>query len=216
MEMRTMRRVLAARATPAVAVGVTSLAIAGGGYALAAGGGTIHACAKKSGGALRLAGRCRRGERAVAWSIAGPPGRQGVQGKQGAQGATGATGPQGVAGTPATKLFATVALSGTTATIDASSPGVRLFRFSAGVYEVNFGQDISHCAALANNGAVPVFSATAASTGRSPGYALADLSSAGGTDAGSGFPSGDTVTVETFSAATDASVDTSFGVAVFC
>jgi hypothetical protein len=57
----------------------------------------IRACAK-SHGALRLrdAGeRCRRGETALAWNVAG---RRGPAGAQGARGVPGPTGPQGPAG----------------------------------------------------------------------------------------------------------------------
>jgi hypothetical protein len=85
------------------------------GYAIAQSGGakpkTIKACAKKKGGALRLAKRCRRGERRVTWAMRGPTGRTGpagpqgapgVAGKDGAQGPPGANGVNGVNGTDGT------------------------------------------------------------------------------------------------------------------
>jgi hypothetical protein len=76
------------------------LAIGGGSYALAASGGnTITACAKKKGGALRIASRCRRGERKLSWNKVGPRGLQGPGGLQG---------PPGVAGTPAVVTFTTL------------------------------------------------------------------------------------------------------------
>lgn len=90
------------------------------------------------------------------------------------------------------------------------------FHFATGVTQVDFGQDISHCAAIASIGAVPIYASPGSSTGRLPGYALADTSSAGSTDTGSGFPSGDSVTVETFGGTSDALADTSFDLAVFC
>lgn len=47
-------------------------------YALArSGSDEIHACAAKVGGALRIADRCGRNERAIAWSKAGPVGPAG-------------------------------------------------------------------------------------------------------------------------------------------
>jgi len=84
-----MRRVTAALAVAGV------LALAAAGYAASTGAGTIHACAGRHGGALRLAGRCRRGERAVSWQTLGP---QGARGPTGPAGAAGATGPAGAAG----------------------------------------------------------------------------------------------------------------------
>jgi hypothetical protein len=44
---------------------------------------TIHACASKSSGALRLAAHCRRTERAVSWNKAGPAGPTGPAGPPG-------------------------------------------------------------------------------------------------------------------------------------
>jgi hypothetical protein len=67
----------------------------------------IHGCAAKSGGALRVASKCRASERAVVWNNTGPagargatglPGPAGAQGAQGAAGATGATGAPGAPG----------------------------------------------------------------------------------------------------------------------
>jgi hypothetical protein len=59
--------------------------LGGGGWAVAASSGkVVHACASKGTGILRVAGRCKRGETAIAWN------------KQGPQGAPGpATGPAG-------------------------------------------------------------------------------------------------------------------------
>ena len=60
---------------------------------------TIHACAKKSNGALRLVsgpGQCSPSEDQVSWNGAGP---QGPPGPAGPTGPTGPQGPQGPAGT---------------------------------------------------------------------------------------------------------------------
>jgi hypothetical protein len=89
-----MRRLLAGGGTPALAAGAALLA-AGGGYAIAAGAGTIHACANKHGGALRVAGHCKRSERALSWNMVGPTGPRGSTGQTGPMGPMGGTGPAG-------------------------------------------------------------------------------------------------------------------------
>lgn len=93
-----MRRMLAGHRTHAVVLGAVALLTFGGGYAIASGGGTIHACANKKSGSLRLANTCKKGERAVTWSVTGPRGPQGIAGTNGRNGATSvvvrdATGP---------------------------------------------------------------------------------------------------------------------------
>ena len=77
------------------------------------GAGTIHACAARKDGRLRLVARprdCRRQERPVAWNVRGPhgepgpagrpgdPGPRGPKGDDGAAGAAGAAGATGAAG----------------------------------------------------------------------------------------------------------------------
>jgi hypothetical protein len=80
--------------------------LAAGGVAWAASGisrNTIHGCYKKRGGALRIAGHCRRNEKGVSWNRVGPSGPRGSTGKTGKTGATGATGAaggQGATGLP--------------------------------------------------------------------------------------------------------------------
>jgi hypothetical protein len=64
----------------------------------------IHACYSKRTGALRVASRCRRSERALSWNRVGPRGltgrngANGANGRNGANGATGATGGAGATG----------------------------------------------------------------------------------------------------------------------
>jgi hypothetical protein len=65
-------------ATAMCAALVLLAAAAGGAYAATSGGGAIHACAKKLGGALRLAAHCKHTERSVTWGITGPPGAAGT------------------------------------------------------------------------------------------------------------------------------------------
>lgn len=123
-----------------VALGVA----AGGGLALASDGNTIHACAHKTTGALRLAqelGACHVSETTVEWNI------QGLQGPQ---------------GPPATRLFLAVRsghLGVPTPVIFGSSGVTGVERIQPGLYEVKFDQDVALCSAVASpssfNGAYP-------------------------------------------------------------
>jgi hypothetical protein len=70
-------------------LGILAVLSAGGGYAIAAGGGTIHACASKQNGALRVARHCKPSERGLTWSKVGPPGPPGPPGPKGDSGAPG-------------------------------------------------------------------------------------------------------------------------------
>ena len=95
---------LGSRARFAVAL-AAALALCGAGLTAYASvnGGSIHACAKKQGGQLRLAAQCLATERAVSWTQglpgpAGPPGLQGAAGQTGPQGPAGAQGPAGPQG----------------------------------------------------------------------------------------------------------------------
>jgi hypothetical protein len=110
--------------SPAMAVAVAVLLAACGGLALAAtpSSPVIKACASKRSGALRLARKCRHGERFVSWNVqgtqgargfAGPKGSKGSTGPTGATGATGPRGPQGEQG-PGASGFATTLAQGTT------------------------------------------------------------------------------------------------------
>lgn len=65
--------------------------------------GTIHACASRKGGRLRLSstGRCLRAERAIGWNVRGPsgtPGPAGAAGPAGVLGSKGDPGPPGPRG----------------------------------------------------------------------------------------------------------------------
>jgi hypothetical protein len=107
-----MRRRLASLIpSPAMAVALAALLAATAGLALAASprNTVIRACASKRTGALRLASKCRHGERYVSWSKAGPEGRPGRTGASGSTGPAGATGPQG----PGATSFETTLAEGT-------------------------------------------------------------------------------------------------------
>ena len=85
-------------------VAVGCLALVGGvAYAtIPDGGGVIHGCYAKSGGALRVIDNtvtnCKTGETALQWGVQGPQGPQGLQGPQGVQGQQGTQGVQGQQG----------------------------------------------------------------------------------------------------------------------
>jgi hypothetical protein len=66
-----------------LATAAVVLAASGGWAVGATTGSSIHACASKMTGALRLARRCGRKERPVVWNVQGPPGLIGNTGPQG-------------------------------------------------------------------------------------------------------------------------------------
>jgi len=94
--MRTIRQHL----TYSKVAATLAVFLAAGGVAWAASGsgGVIHACYKKRGGALRIAHRCRHGEKRLSWNQVGPLGPRGARGTTGRTGVAGATGPQGPTG----------------------------------------------------------------------------------------------------------------------
>ena len=96
---RRLVRIGAVAAVLAAAAGAGSLAYA----TILVNQSVIHGCAARSGGALRIASRCGKNERAVVWNNTGPAGARGatgLQGSAGAQGAQGATGATGATGAP--------------------------------------------------------------------------------------------------------------------
>jgi hypothetical protein len=139
---------------------------------------------------------------------------RGARGPAGPQGTAGAVGATGLAGAPATKLWAQIAADGT---VNASSAGVTArVGVSPGTYAVNFGQDITHCAAMATQGAIPAFAAPGSVVGGLAGAALVRVYSAG-IDLAPGFPSATSAIVSTTSEATSGTpVATTFFIAVFC
>jgi hypothetical protein len=82
-----MRRLLAARGSSAVALGVLLLLVAGGSFALgSAGSKTIHACVHRRGGGLYIAKKCAKHDKALSWNQVGPSGPAGVAGPSGPAG----------------------------------------------------------------------------------------------------------------------------------
>jgi len=92
-----MTRLLTPRSTAALVFGGLVLAVAGGGWAYAAGrgGGTITVCVQRLGGQLYKAAHCASGDRQLSWNVEGPRGLRGRRGLQGAQGLQGVQGPAG-------------------------------------------------------------------------------------------------------------------------
>jgi hypothetical protein len=183
-------------------VALVAAASGGASAALSISSGSIAACARHTGGVLYLAARCAKHDEPLKWAIAGPPG------PNGAQGPAGAPGPPGSPGVSASKLFAQVRGDGTLA---ASSSGVQTARVGVGQYYVDFGEDITDCVALAQEGGVPA--GPGGSTGNGDGAAHANIFGAG-TTFSNGFPSGDTVLVSTTSQS--GLVDSAFQIGVLC
>jgi hypothetical protein len=116
-----------------VAVGAL---LAGGGYAIAAGSGSIHGCVDKSTHALLIKSRCGRGESRLVFAAQGRQGsrgKTGARGAQGVQGIQGAQGIQGPAGTPAVDpLWARVSSAGTVL----AGNGIQISHAGTGEYAV--------------------------------------------------------------------------------
>ena len=169
-----MRRFLISRGASAAAGVMLGLLVAGGGYALASGGGTITACVRAASHTLYV-GQCAKHEKQLTWNQVGPEGSVGPAGPTGARGltgppgptgttgATGATGATGLAGPPGPAGISLFARVDETGALHQHSPGVSASKDSTfqGVYHVDFTRDISGCAAVAsqgeaaNNGFIP-------------------------------------------------------------
>jgi hypothetical protein len=207
------------RITPALGVALAALVVAASGVSYAAASrtpGTISGCVHRKGGGLYVARECAGHDRRLAWNItgtAGAPGKTGAAGTPGTLGAPGAPGTPGTPGIPgasATKLFAQVESNGT---INASSTGVTAALSGTGTYLVNLGQDITHCAAIAQQGGLPTFTSPGGSSGSVHGDAVVQVSSAGAL-LQAGYPSANTVVVQTFGGTMSANAP--FYLAVFC
>ena len=205
--------------TPAFGVALAALVLAASGVSYAAATrspATITGCVHHRGGGLYVARKCAGHDRRLTWSTTGAAGSRGTAGAAGATGTPGTPGTPGGPGAPgtpgaaATKLFAQVESNGT---INASSGDITAALSGTGTYLVNLGQDITRCAAIAQQGALPVFTSPGGSSGSVHGDAVVQISSAGATIQ-AGYPSANTVVVETFNG-TVAS-DAPFYLAVFC
>ena len=123
-------RFTGSRAGVAVAVGALVLGggLGGVGYA-AVTSGPVHTCVAAHTGAVRVAGKCTKTEKAIVLGARGATGKTGAPGAPGATGATGAAGPAGANGTA--KAYATVTvdaqgnptLTGAVGITDMTKPG---------------------------------------------------------------------------------------------
>jgi hypothetical protein len=208
--------------TPALGVAIAALVLAASGVSYAAATrspGTISGCVHHKGGGLYVARKCARHDRRLTWSVRGLSGSRGTTGASGTPGAAGTPGTPGTPGQPgtpgasATRLFAQVESDDT---INASSGGgITAAKEGTGVYLVNLEQDITHCAAIAQQGALPAFTSPGGSSGGSmSGAALVQISSAGGPAIQPGVPNADTVVVQTFAGASPSNQP--FYLAVVC
>jgi hypothetical protein len=141
-------------------------------------------------------------------------GERGTRGRTGSRGLPGPVGATGAAGVSATKLWAQIGSDGS---VNAATPGVTArLGVSPGTYAVNFGVDITHCAATATQGSIPPFVTPAPAAGGIPGAALVFLYGAGG-DLAPGFPTVSTVLVETTNGTSGGTAAPSaFTIAVLC
>lgn len=156
----------------------------------------ISACVHRTNGVLYMARKCAGRDRRTSWGMTGPMGAQGPQG------------PQGPAGAAAATLIAQVAPDGT---LGAASPGVHIDKLGTGMYELNFGRDITSCVASVQQGGIPA--GPGGSSGNGDGAAHASIFGAGTTFA-NGFASGDTVLVSTIDQG--GLSDSSFQIAILC
>jgi hypothetical protein len=192
-------------------VAAAALVMATIGTSVAATGYTITSSKQIKPGSIALeslgksARKALRGQRGPA----GLPGEDGIDGDPGNDGQDGLDGQDGQ---DATNLWAQVKADGS---INASSSGVTAAESaSAGVYYVNFGADIAHCAVIATQASIPDFSAAGQTIAGIPGPAFVAAASAGATLA-TGFPSQTSVTVQT-RRANGNPASTSFSVAALC
>ena len=121
-----------------------------------AAGATIKACAKKSGGAMRLIDsnkKCNKNERTLTWGTtgaAGATGPAGTAGATGATGSTGATGATGAAGASPVYLFGSFQADGTKLTERSSSAMPNATVVSTGIFNLTFPTSIANCSAVAS------------------------------------------------------------------
>jgi hypothetical protein len=191
----------------ALVVASAALVMATIGTSVAATGYTITSAKQIKPGSISLASLSKSARKA----LRGARGPEGPVGDTGDDGADGADGVDGADGEAATKLWAQILADGS---VNASSPGVKAVNSSAGVYYVTFGQDITHCAALATQASIPNFSRAGLATTGIAGPAFVAMNSAG-IDLAPNFPSVSSAAVQT-RRTNGTLASTSFSIAVFC
>jgi hypothetical protein len=128
---------------------------------------------------------------------------------------------------PAGTLWAQITSEGS---VRKSSPGVEAARFGSGLYEVNFGRDISGCAVTVTEANLPGRWPGGDKSEAAGGSAVASLAEPGGSGVGGvggpgspgggpatpAYPSGTTVLVATYGTTLDALADSAFFIVVTC
>ena len=191
----------------ALVVAAAALAMAMIGTSVAATGFTITSSKQIKPGSIALASLSKSARKALR-GAQGPPG---ADGQDGADGADGADGQDGQDGQDATALWAQIHADGT---IGTAAPGVTARAAGTGAYYVNLGQDITGCAVVATQAAIPDPSAPGRSTAGVVGPAFVSTATAGA-DYAAGFPSQTSIKVQT-NRVNGTAVSTNFAVAVFC
>ena len=132
----------------ALVVATAALVVATIGTSVAATGYTITSSKQIKPGSVSLDSLSKGAKKALrgARGPAGPAGRDGYDGDDGFDG------DDGEDGEDATNLFAQIRADGS---VTASSGGVTARQASNGVYHVNFGQNITQCAATATQASIP-------------------------------------------------------------
>jgi hypothetical protein len=195
------------RPSAALVVASAALVMATIGTSVAASGYIITSSKQIKPGSISLSDISKSARK----ELRGARGPAGPEGEIGDDGPIGPAGDDGEDGESATNLWAQINANGG---VNASSSDVTALNSAAGVYYVNFGQDISSCAVLAGQGSIPDFKGKGLSTVGIPGPAFVSVSSPG-TDLATGFPSVSSALVQTRRTG-GALASTSFTVAAFC
>jgi hypothetical protein len=188
----------------ALVVASAALVMAAIGTSVAATGYTITSSKQIKPGSISLASLSKSARKA----LHGAAGKNGLDGQDGADGQDG---QDGLDGQDATALWAQIKADGS---VNASGTAVTARNSGTGVYYVNFGEDITQCAAVATQASIPNFAGAGLSTTGIPGPAFVAMNSAG-VDFAAGFPSQTSVKVQT-NRVNGSAVSTSFAIALFC
>jgi hypothetical protein len=191
----------------ALVVATAALVMAAIGTSVAASGYTITSSKQIKPGSVSLSSLSKSARTA----LRGERGPAGPQGEDGFDGSDGEDGSDGQDGQDAAAIWAQVKADGS---ISDASPGVTAANPSTGVYYVNLGSDVTHCAVVATQSSIPDFASPGHSTTGVPGSAFVVQNSAGATLA-TGFPSVSSVAVQT-RRVTGAAVATSFTITALC
>jgi hypothetical protein len=191
----------------ALVVATAALVMATIGTSVAATGFTITSSKQIKPGSISLQSLSKSARKALR-ATQGPPGQDGQDGQDGEDGFDG---QDGLDGLNATDLWAQI---GNDASVNASGGGVTARAMGTGIYLVNFGQDITHCAVVATQASLPNFTGAGLSTTGTPGAAFVVMSNTG-VDLAAGFPSQMSVRVQT-NRANGPAVSTNFTIAAFC